>query len=197
VKPMRDRKPAIWMAPVEFSQLRAILEVLTPRFCLEWGSGGSTVTLLESCPFIEEYVSVEHDRAWHDRVRSLVSDPRLKLFHVAPDEPLRVEKPTRRQIEAWDQRAEVEPALLASYVALPRTIRPDYDFILVDGRARNFCVREGYTLLRPGGVLVVHDAQRNENQAVLRDFPRPVFLTPWVQGQIWFVRKPGAVRPAG
>lgn len=178
------------MAPVELSQLRAILEVLTPRFVLEWGSGGSTQTLLGSCPFIEEYVSVEHDQDWHDRVRSLVSDPRLKLFHVPPDEPLRIPKPTRRQILAWDQRAEVEPALLAAYVALPRTIRREYDFVLVDGRARNFCVQEGYRLLRPGGVVLVHDAQRTENRAVLNGFPRPVFLTPWRQGQIWFTRKP-------
>lgn len=190
MKAKRDRQSAIWMAPVEVSQLRAILEVLTPHFCLEWGSGGSTLTLLENCPFIEEYVSVEHDRAWHDHVRSLVTDPRLKLFLMPPDEPLRTANPTRKQIEAWDQRAEVDPALMASYVALPRTVRRTYDFVLVDGRARNFCVREGYALLRPGGVLVVHDAQRDENQAVLRDFARPVFLTPWSQGQIWFVKKP-------
>ena len=39
---------AIWMDPVEYSQLQAILETLAPRICLEWGSGGSTQTLLSS-----------------------------------------------------------------------------------------------------------------------------------------------------
>lgn len=181
---------SIWMDPVEYSQLRAIIETVAPRHCLEWGSGGSTQALLEACPFIEVYVSVEHNGAWHDRVKSTVSDARLRLHHVPADQPLLTVKPTQKQIEAWDLRAELEPDVMASYVNLPRSLGISFDFILVDGRARNFCVREGYELLRSGGVLVVHDAQREEYAAVLRDFPRPIFLTPWHQGQIWFVRKP-------
>lgn len=181
---------AIWMDPVEFSQLRAIIETLAPRICLEWGSGGSTQTLLASFPFIEEYVSVEHNREWHDKVKTIVTDPRLRLFHVAPDKPLTLPKPSAKQSEAWDLRAELEPDVMASYVGLPRTLGRTFDFVLVDGRARNFCVREGYQLLRSGGVLVVHDAQREDYAAVLAEFPRSVFLTPWRQGQIWFVRKP-------
>ena len=181
---------AIWMDPVEFSQLRAILETLSPRVCLEWGSGGSTQTLLRACPFIEEYVSVEHNRAWHDKVKAEVTDPRLRLFHVAADQPLELAKPSQKQLEAWDLRAEQEPAVMASYVGLPRTLGRTFDFVLVDGRARNFCVREGYELLRSGGVLVVHDAQREDYASTLAEFPRSIFLTPWRQGQIWFVRKP-------
>jgi len=181
---------AIWMDPVEFSQLRAIIETLAPRVCLEWGSGGSTQTLLAACPFIEQYVSVEHNRDWHDKVKVQVSDPRLRLFHVAADEPLALAKPSQQQIEAWDLRAEVEPQVMASYVGLPRTLGLEFDFVLVDGRARNFCVREGFRLLRSGGILVVHDAQREEYASTLAELPRSTFLTPWRQGQIWFVRKP-------
>ena len=180
---------AIWMDPIELSQLRAIIETLAPRVCLEWGSGGSTQTLLESFPFIERYVSVEHNKEWHDKVKAQVTDPRLSLFHVAPDQPLELAKPSQKQLEAWDLRAELTPEVMASYVGLPRTLDLVFDFVLVDGRARNFCVREGYRLLRSGGVLVVHDAQREEYAAVLAEFPRSVFLTPWRQGQIWFVRK--------
>lgn len=181
---------SIWMDPIEFSQLRAILETLTPRVCLEWGSGGSTQTLLASCPFIERYVSVEHNRGWHDKVKSSINDSRLSLFHVDADEPLGLSKPTQKQIEDWDLRAEREPALMRSYVGLPRTLELAFDFVLVDGRARNFCVREGYSLLRAGGVVMVHDAQRDEYRETLNAFPRPIFLSPWRQGQIWFVRKP-------
>lgn len=182
---------AIWMDPVEFSQLQAIIETLAPRVCLEWGSGGSTQTLLAACPFIEEYVSVEHNRAWHDKVKAAVTDPRLRLFQVDPDQPLApLPKPSQKQMEAWDLRAELESDVMATYVGLPRTLGKAFDFILVDGRARNFCVREGYELLRSGGVLVVHDAQRDDYRAVLTSFPRSTFLTPWRQGQIWFVRKP-------
>jgi predicted O-methyltransferase YrrM len=178
------------MDPVEASQLKAILESLAPRSCLEWGAGGSTQTLLATCPFIEQYVSVEHNHAWHDRVKAAVSDPRLSLHFVAADLPLLSPKPSQKEIEAWDLRAELEPDVMASYVGLPRTLGRPFDFILVDGRARNFCVKEGYALLRSGGVIVVHDAQREEYRETLLAFPRPVFLTPWVQGQLWLVRKP-------
>jgi hypothetical protein len=180
----------VWMDPVEYSQLRAIIESLAPRVCLEWGSGGSTQTLLTECPFIEEYVSVEHNRAWHDRVKLAVTDPRLRLHYVGADHSLALPKPSQKDIEAWDLRAELEPHIMASYVGLPGTLGKTFDFVLVDGRARNFCVKAGYDLLRSGGVVVVHDAQREEYAPVLRSFPRPVFLTPWRQGQIWFARKP-------
>lgn len=46
----------------------------------------------------------------------------------------------------------------------PATLGTSFDFVRVDGRARSLCVREGFELLRPGGVLVMQDAQR-----VLRD----------------------------
>jgi len=190
VKPQPAKSLAIWMDPVEYSQLRAILETLAPRICLEWGSGGSTEAVLAECPFIERYVSIEHNRAWHERVKNAVSDRRLRLHQVDPDLPLTITKPTQKEIEAWDLRAEFEPELMASYVGLPRTLGLQFDFVLVDGRARNFCVREGYDLLRSGGVVVLHDAQREEHQSTLSEFPRPVFLTPWRQGQIWFARKP-------
>ncbi|MEO8905967.1 MAG: hypothetical protein ABI488_25735 [Polyangiaceae bacterium] len=187
---MKSQSLAIWMDPVEFSQLRAIIETLAPRICLEWGSGGSTQTLLASYPFIEQYVSIEHNRAWHERVKAAVTDPRLRLFQVDPDTPLDLAKPSQKQIEAWDERAELDSSLMGTYVGLPRTLGLTFDFVLVDGRARNFCVLEGYELLRSGGILAVHDAQRDEYSKVLRSFARPIFLTPWRQGQIWFVRKP-------
>lgn len=181
---------SIWMDPIEFAQLRAILETLAPRTCLEWGAGGSTKALLDEFPFIEEYFSIEHNQAWYERVKATVVDPRLRLHHVAPDEPPAKPKPSQKELEAWDLRAELEPEIMASYVGLARTFGKAFDFVLVDGRARNFCVKAGYELLRSGGVLVVHDAQRDDYASVLRAFPRPVFLTPWRQGQIWLTRKP-------
>ena len=37
-----------------------------------------------------------------------------------------------------------------------------FDFVLVDGRARRFCIREGFQLLRDGGLLLLHDSQRTD-----------------------------------
>ncbi|NVB37565.1 hypothetical protein G6O69_06955 [Pseudenhygromyxa sp. WMMC2535] len=194
----------VWMDPVELAQLRAIVETLAPTRVLEWGAGGSTRELLERSPFIERYVSIEHNRDWVGRVRQVVSDPRLELHLVEPAEPEpllpRDRKSTQAErdaLQAWRDRAERDMALMGAYVEAPRRLAagpegaaPVFDLVLVDGRARCLCVREGMTLLRPGGVLVVHDAQREVYHQTLREIGRPVFLEPWKQGQICLVRKP-------
>ena len=176
-----------YMDPVELSQLLAILETLAPARILEWGSGGSTVAMLERCPFIERLVSLEHDRAWYERVRDRLEDPRLELHLVEPD----LAAPTELEAyKAWAHRAEHDPALLASYVGLPASLGTTFDFVLVDGRARCLCIAAGWSLLRPGGCLVVHDAQRELYHPALRALgARPVFLEPFFNGQICLVRK--------
>ena len=83
----RRRRPdlPVHMAPIEFSQVLAVVEALAPKRCLEWGSGGSTRALLEFCPFIGCYVSIEHDLEWYTKVSARVTDPRLSLHLVRPD----------------------------------------------------------------------------------------------------------------
>lgn len=179
----------VWMDPVELSQLIAVVEATAPRRVLEWGCGGSTRALLARSPFIEQYVSVEHVAAWYAKVKATVTDPRLRLHLVEPDQPLPPGSHTQSEIEAWDSRAETERAVMARYVGLPRTLDMRFDLVLVDGRARCFCIAEGFDLLEPGGVLVLHDAQREEYHAAMWRLGRPVFLTPWKQGQICLVRK--------
>jgi SAM-dependent methyltransferase len=178
------------MDPIEQSQLLAILYTLEPKRCLEWGSGGSTKTLLERCAFVERWVSVEHDAAWHANVAQSVSDPRLTLRLEVPAKPC----PTGDQdaLIAWCAEAEHERSVLASYVDFPASLGDEpFDFVLVDGRARRFCVQEGFRLLRPGGVLVLHDAQREDYHDALRACGEPLFLEPWKQGQIALLRKAG------
>lgn len=190
----RSRKPvttdlSVYMHEIEFSQLRAVLEATAPRTCLEWGSGGSTQALLRECPFIERLVSVEHDPAWHAQVAARISDPRLSLHLVESDLPRPAAAAPREQIIAWDLRAETDPGMMRSYVALPRGLKLEFDFVLVDGRARSFCVSEGFALLAPGGVLMLHDAQRPEYHAAIQRLGRAVFLEPWKQGQLCLLRK--------
>lgn len=179
----------VWMDPIELSQLLAVVEAIAPRRVLEWGSGGSTRALLTRSPFIEEYVSVEHLPQWHAKVKATVIDPRLSLNLVEPDLPLGPGKHSAAEIEEWDNRAEVDRTLMASYIGFPRSLGGRFDLVLVDGRARCFCVAEGFDLLESGGVLVLHDAQREEYHAAMWRLGRPVFLTPWKQGQICLVRK--------
>jgi Methyltransferase domain len=193
------RKPAalpehlpVFMDAGEFSQILATFEAVAPRHCLEWGSGGSTRALLEHCPFIERYVSVEHDPRWYEEVKRRIADPRLTLTLVPPSQPMpgHAKKATKAEIIAWDLEAETNAALMRDYVAYPRTLGLQFDLVFVDGRARCFCMREGFSMLRSGGVLVLHDAQRPEYHETARALGRAVFLTPWKRGQVCLIRKP-------
>ncbi|MCG8503256.1 MAG: class I SAM-dependent methyltransferase [Sphingomonadales bacterium] len=183
------------MHRIEFAQLLEAVQTSRPRHFLEWGAGGSTAALLAACPFIERFISVEHDAKWADVVTSSIDDPRLELHLRQPAEP---EPPApliyfqggRR--DRWRKRAETDPALLADYAALPAGLGIIFDFVLVDGRARSFCAHAGWELLRPGGTLALHDAQRPEYRATLEKLGAPEFLTPWKRGQICLLRKPQA-----
>lgn len=181
----------VWMDPIEHSQVLAALHTLAPKRCLEWGSGGSTQSFLRHCAFIEQWVSVEHDATWVQQVRDAIQDVRLSLHHVAPDRPLPAGKHSEAEMNAWNARAEHEPELMSSYVGKPRSLGgAPFDFVLVDGRARRFCIQEGFALLRSGGLLILHDAQRTDYHDALQAQGAHVFLTPWKQGQVCLLRKP-------
>jgi predicted O-methyltransferase YrrM len=183
-----------YMGPAEWSQLRAVVAALAPRTVVEWGAGGGTRALLGACVGLERLVSIEHDRAWFDRLRGALSDERLRLEHVAPNLPepeknLR-DKLARRRYEQWVERCELDAEAMRDYVARPGALIDAADLVLVDGRARCFCLAEGFRLLRPGGVLLLHDAQRVGYHAALARLGKPIFLEPWALGQLALVRKP-------
>lgn len=179
----------MWMDPVELSQMLAIVHAVAPRRFLEWGAGGSTRLLLERCSFIEKYVAIEHDETWGSKVRETVLDPRLELRVVPPDRPFEVVSPTREQVIAWEASAEHDESIFETYVRAARLPGLVFDAILVDGRARRYCIRQGFELLRPGGVMILHDAQREAYHDALEAVGKPLFLEPWHQGQIALVRK--------
>ena len=180
----------VWMDPIEHSQVLAALHALAPARCLEWGAGGSTQSLLQKCPFVKEWVSIEHDAGWFEQVKKHIDDSRLSLHHVGPDRPLPPGKHSEKAIEAWNERAEHEPELMKSYVGKPRALGGGaFDFVLVDGRARRFCITEGFALLRKDGLLILHDAERTEYHDVMRAVGTPFFLTPWKQGQVCLLHK--------
>jgi predicted O-methyltransferase YrrM len=192
-EPPQGEPLPVYMDPVEWSQVLAILETLQPKRVLEWGSGGSTRAILAECPFIERYVSVEHNRGWHARVAELVTDPRLSLNLVeGTEQEPRFPKGTKgssKIIAAWYLKCETDPSIMADYVAMPATLGEQFDLVLVDGRSRNQCLKAGWELLADGGVLLIHDAQRTEYHETIGSFPRARFFEPWHQGQVCLMRK--------
>lgn len=190
---MKIAKAGAHMAMEEWSQLCAAITILQPKTVLEWGSGGSTTALLHNFSFIQKLVSIEHDARWFEHVKSETQDSRLELVHIAgreaePPAPLIYSRFCAR--DKWRKNVEKDPLIFKEYIDFPLSYGALFDLILIDGRARNFCLTTGWECLNSGGVMLLHDAQRTEYQSAIASLPNHLFLTPWSRGQFCLFVKP-------
>ncbi|MEX2174457.1 MAG: class I SAM-dependent methyltransferase [Pirellulaceae bacterium] len=127
-----------------------ILSFLRPGTrMLEWGAGGSTAWLAENLPPGATLTSVEHDPKWYQSVRDHIGDvPNVRLL-------LR-EASGRLGANATIEEEDSKP--LRSFVHA--VDGEQFDLIMVDGNARGACLRQAQSLLAPGGIVMLHDAQR-------------------------------------
>lgn len=129
--------------------LEAALEVSpTPRV-LVWGVGGSELWMADQLPAGSSLLAVEHNRAWATRVRA-VMPAHASVLHVQPT----------GKVGPTSTIGEEDARHLAAYVSEPAAFGP-FDVILVDGLARGACLDAAASMLTPGGVCFLHDAQRD------------------------------------
>ena len=117
---------------------------------LEWGSGGSTVWLADRLPAGAHLTSVEHHAAWFAKVGERLGE-RENVTRVLAE-------PTGDM--GRNATIDEENAThLGAY--LDAAAGQKFDVILVDGVARVACMERARELLNPGGVVFLHDAQRD------------------------------------
>lgn len=111
---------------------------------LEWGSGRSTTWLAAR---VTHLISVEHDPAWHARIRDELGSRGLSA------------KVDYRLVEApADQMAEPRDH---AYANVADEIEDGtLDLTLVDGQMRLRCAQKALAKLKPGGLLVLDGANR-------------------------------------
>jgi hypothetical protein len=181
------------MGELEVRQLEAMLIALRPRFVFEWGSGGSTTYFPRLFPSLQ-WAAVEHDAAWfelvgteaarlglcsrsttygHPQVRASFSG-RVVIDHVPPDLPFDL----KNGID-YGLSEGLVPGAFRSYVDAIDGFS-GIDLVLVDGRARNACIRKAAQTR--GRTIIVHDAQRHEYKHVLTLLGARR-LDGWSQGQ--------------
>lgn len=164
---VRDRP---WMT---FDAIRFLQDFLEPGMrAFEYGMGSSTVFLARRCA---ELVSVEHDEEWFQRLT------RSSAVSASTWVPL------LRTPEGADA-AELDAADPAAYASSDErfagmTFRayasaideyPDghFDLVAVDGRARPSCLAHAAPRVRPGGVLLLDNAEREHYGAVPAELER-------------------------
>ncbi|HEX4472919.1 MAG TPA: class I SAM-dependent methyltransferase [Nocardioides sp.] len=114
---------------------------------LEYGGGGSTLWFLDHHL---EVVTVEHDEGWARILEQTASGPSWTLL-----------------VRPLDNGA-------AAYVDAVDDYPDDhFDLVVVDGRERARCVAAALAKVRPGGMLVVDDVDRERYAAAVAAVPWP------------------------
>lgn len=143
-----------YMSEVEVPSMIAALRIPSrPLRVLEWGGGKSTFYFSRKLGSGDSWDSIEHDPIWFSTLEAAPRAPGgadLKL-HLVPNSA-----PFEDGVSDGDIRSFRE------YVERPESLGGEFGFILVDGRARVDCLRQGWRQLARDGILVLHDAERPE-----------------------------------
>ena len=126
-----------WLAREAITLIEKHLAAVGKACIFEFGSGSGTLWL---CERSERTISVEHNGKWAGAVRDL-----LLARHVRNHDMI------------------VEP-LNGGYVASVEQADPPYDLVIVDGRRRVRCVRAAVPHIKPGGLLVLDNSEREYYQ---------------------------------
>lgn len=137
---MATKNAAPWFVhcSIEFLEGR----ILPDWCCFEWGSGGSTIWLAELAGTV---VSVEHNDEWYSRV-----DGWLREYGLS-------DQVTLNYIPLTNGYAD----------AILKYPGNHFDLIEIDGRQRAFCIENALPRLKPGGILVVDNSEREQYQESL------------------------------
>ena len=152
-----------WMRYREIDVIEEILERLRPTSCLEWGAGSSTLFFSALLPPAARWMAIDHQAEWVDKLSTQVGT--VADVHLV-----------RPNNYPWtDPEGEGSSADLADYLEFPTRFAP-FDFILIDGRARIHCLRKAREILKPNGVVILHDADRQQYAAGFAGYPHQVRL---------------------
>lgn len=155
----------------------------------EWGSGGSTLFFSKRCL---QVVSIEHDQKWSELLAG-----KLKDLPVANVDYMEV---PGEKILDWTEKDYRDPDDFISgdkksvglsyekYVKIIDTYPDSYfDIVVVDGRARNCCIKRAIPHVKKGGYLVVDNTER---EYYLGGFPELQNPDAWekteFQGPVFF-----------
>ena len=104
------------------------------------------------------------------KIKSLNKDYRVKIYLIQPNK------------YPWsDEYGDGDYSDLRDYVEYPTKLG-EFDFILIDGRARKYCLMKAYELLSDKGIVVLHDANRTYYHEPFRLFNHSLLFTDYREG---------------
>lgn len=182
---------APWITP---DATHILSKVLDKNFTgLEYGSGRSTIFLSER---VGKLFSVEHHEEWYNHVRTLlkskgITNSDLKLIRPEKEVPL-FHSSSERQAFITKEEYPNKDSLFSSYVNYIDEFDNDFfDFVLIDGRARESCSLKAIDKLKPGGLMILDNSERvryDQVHKTLQSWPKICTTNGLTNTVIW--RKP-------
>jgi len=166
-------------SPADIAIMKKVLtETGGPRLrVFEWGSGASTIY------YTRYLTSVGRDFEWHAMDNSIKwqGSVQQRLAQAGLDGRVQVhcrEFPAFWELPGYTPGGPVPPAsycgsaVVEGYVALPSELGSPFDVMIVDGRFRRRCLLLARDVLAPGGVVMLHDANKPHYHPSLSAFPQ-------------------------
>lgn len=121
----------------------------------EWGAGRSTLFFAR---YPVNVVSIEHDASWHRKIsQALPGQGNIDLKLVPPDQ---------------------SPTTFQTYVNAINAYPDNYfDIVAVDGRKRGACLLAALPKVKPGGLALLDDSQRERYQSEMAKLNELGWLT--------------------
>lgn len=112
---------------------------------LEWGTGASTIEIAKR---VKKIYAIEHDHRWFTKVKEEITveglDQKVTLVHIP-----------KNSEEAQGHDGTFNNYL--DYVEYPICLHVKFDIVLIDGRTRAYCAKVAAELLKPNGLIFIHD----------------------------------------
>lgn len=157
IPPFKAAKP--WIVHEAFLRLQSLIR--PDMHVLEFGSGGSTLFLAEK---VSSIVSIEHDPFWYAQIhRELEKYPRVNHLLVPAEKKDSAEK-------YQSVHGLFTKGLSFEKYAHAADHLPDQsiDLLIIDGRVRPQCLVLAKSKLKPGGILLFDNADRDSYQNCIR-----------------------------
>jgi hypothetical protein len=128
---------------------------------LEFGSGGSTLYFKENVSYV---YSVEHDAKWFEVVKSICrTSNNIELNLITPELDKNAPEKYRSKHGLFS-----EGQSFRNYSHGADHLQDAYfDLLLIDGRARSTCLENSISKLKPGGILIFDNSDRESYQDII------------------------------
>ena len=152
-----------------------------PVRVFEWGSGASSIfypNFLKSTGRQFDWHAMENSAVWHEKTQK-----KIIQSHLADQVQVHVsEFPAFWQLPGYSLESPAptdlgpHSARVVDYVDAPKGLGEQFNVLIVDGRFRRRCLLVAREVLAPGGVVILHDAQKVHYHSALSSFPNVRFI---------------------